>query len=666
VDACRGAQGRKSMGFMNKFLEIRGVAAIVGCLLATAVSWSVLVGVAGATTLTAPTISGTAREGQTLTSNASTPGPAGDTFTITDQWLVCTTPTTCTNGPTGASFPLTSAEVGKTIEVQESANDTSTTATPPNPAIATSAATAAVLPLPPANTTAPSISGVVQEGQILTANPGVWSGTPTGYAYAWTSGGTPVGTNSATYTVAATDVGKAIVVSVIASNAGGGSLAVASAPTAAALPLPPVNTVSPAISGTAQQGQVLTLTPGVWINSPTSFTEQWWGCAGLICTAIPGQTGTSYTVGPGDVGHTIDVVETAFNAAAPLGVAATSGPTGTASTTSTTSVVAFSQNAPTTNQTVTLVATVSSNSGNANPRGSLSFFNGSGTIAGCAGKGVNGRQTITIVCQASFPAGVAQISAAYVADPGSLVAGSNSDTTPISVSKGATSVSLAVTPTVAPGGRATYIATVAVPVGNAGPNLPTGSIEFLDGGQPIAACASQALSSLTATCSVSYPSAGTHDISAFYEGNANFTGATSPASGVQIVNGAPKAPAVQGALGSTLGWRIYYHPQYSELTALEAFAVPKGASILVQCYGKGCPFAKWRLAKAADSISLLSSFRHRRLRAGTRITVRMTRRHWVGKYYSFRIRAGRPPMVRTACLAPGGVKPGVGCSIHST
>ena len=37
-------------GFMNKFLEVRGVAAIVGCLLATVVSWSVLVGVAGAAT----------------------------------------------------------------------------------------------------------------------------------------------------------------------------------------------------------------------------------------------------------------------------------------------------------------------------------------------------------------------------------------------------------------------------------------------------------------------------------------------------------------------------------------------------------------------------------------------------------------------------------------
>ena len=428
----------------------------------------------------------------------------------------------------------------------------------------------------------------------------------------------------------------------------------------------------PVISGTPQQGQVLTVTPGVWTsnpNNPTSLTEQWEDCAALVCNPIPGQTGTSYTVGPGDVGHTIEVVETAFNAAAPapsLGVAAISARTATASATSATSVVAFSQNSPTTNQGVTLVATVTSNSPNASPHGSLSFFNGSDTVPGCGGKGVSGGQTVTIVCQAAFPAGVAQISAAYVADPGSLVAGSGSDTTPVSVGKGPTSVSLAVTPKVAPGGQATYVATLGVPVSSAGPTLPSGSIEFMDGGQPIGGCASQPLSNLTATCSVSYPAAGTHNVSAFYSGDSNFTGSASSASSVQIVAGAAKKPTVHGSLGSTLGWKIAYHPHYSELIALEAYAVPKGTSILVQCFGKGCPFAKWHLTKAAGSINLLSRFRHRRLRAGVRITVRLTRRHWVGKYYSFTIRAGRAPVVRTDCLAPSATKPGVSCASPST
>lgn len=657
---------------MNKFLEVRRVTTVVSCLLATVVSWSVLVGVAGATTVGTPTISGIAQDGQTLTVTNATPNPT--TATITDEWLIChpACPAVGPTNPTGLSLLLTAADAGATIEVVEIADDASVT--PTAEATATSAATLAVLPLPPAPPVlpAPSISGTAQQGQTLTAVHGGWTNTATAFSDVWERciGGTCTSTGVAapTYLVGPTDVGDTIEFIESASNAGGPSASSAtSSPTLAVLPLPPANTtVLPTISGTPAQGQVLTVTPGIWTNSPTSITEQWKDCAGLICTAIPGQAGTSYTVGAGDVGHTIQVVETASNAAAPLGVAAASARTATASTTSATSVVAFSQNTPTTNQAVTLVATVVSNSGNANPHGSLSFFNGSDPVPGCAGKGVNGGQTITIVCQAGFPAGVAQISAAYAADPASLVAGSSSDTTPIGIGKGPTSVSLAVTPEVAPGGRATYVATLAVPDSNAGPTLPRGSIEFLDSGQPIAACASEALSNLTATCSVSYPSPGTHSISALYNGDSNFTGSTSPATSVQIVKGAAKAPSVQGSLGSTLGWRVNYHPHYSEVTALEAFAVPKGTSILVQCFGKGCPFAKWHLTKGAGTINLLSRFRHRHLRAGTRITVRLTRRHWIGKYYSFAIRAGRPPMIRTACLGPNAVKPGVGCSSQST
>jgi hypothetical protein len=644
---------------MSKFLGGRGVAFVVASMLALAGSWAIS-GVAGATTLTAPTISGTAQQGQTLTANPGTPGPAADTFDPpTFQWLVCTP--TCANGPTGTTFPLTAAQVGATIEVTETINDTSVGATAPNPASATSAPTAAVLPLPPANTTAPSIAGIAQQGQILTANPGAWSPAATSFSYTWTSGGAAVGTNSQTYTVAPTDIGKTIAVSVIAHNAGGNSPSVVSAPTAAVLPLPPANTLAPVISGTAQQGQVLTVTPGTWANAPTAITHQWEDCAGLVCTPIAGQTGTSYTVGPSDVGHTVEVVEIAFNAAALQGVPAASALTATVSTTSTLSVQTFSQNAPSTNQAVTLVATLSSNSGNANPHGSLSFFNGSNAIPGCAGKGVSGGQTITIVCQASFGAGAAQVSAAYVADPGTLVGGSTSDTTTLNVGKSTTSISLAVTPKVAPGGHATYVATLGVPLSNAGPILPTGSIQFLDGGQPISGCASQALSNLTATCSVSYASVGGHSITVHYDGDPNFTGTTSSASGVQVVKGAPKAPVVRGVLGSTLGWKVGFHPRYSVLISLNAYAVAKGTSILIQCAGNGCPFTTWRLTKPGATVNLLSHFGHHHLRPGTRITVRLVRPNWVGKYYLIRIRGGHGPRITKRCLAPGQMKRAVPC-----
>jgi len=646
---------------MKKFggRRLVGISAFVA---ATAFAWAVLtsVALAGPTNTGLPSIApvGTPHDGQTLT---GTQGTWSGTPTISDQWESCSGGTCSPVGATGnLSYVVQPTDVGHTILLRETATDA--TLVPPSMTV-DSLATPAVAANPPANSAAPTVGGVVggvvQPGQILTASAGTWTGTPPiTLSYQWSVGGAAVGTNSplnTKYTVTASDVGKAIAVAVTATNAGGGPVGpVSSVAVGPVLPLAPSNLTPPTISGTPQQGQTLTMTSGTWSNNPT-LTNVWEDCSGLTCTAIPGQTGLTYTVGAADVGHTIQVVQTASNAAPPPTnvLAVPSARTATVSAISATSVLAYSQNTPTTNQAITLVAAVTSGSGNANPRGSLSFFNGSNAIPGCANKSVNGGQTVTIVCQASLGAGQAQISAAYVPDPTSLVAGSTSDTTSVDVGQGSTSISLAVTPKVAPRGRATYLATLGVPLSNAGPVLPTGSIEFLDGGQPIATCASQPLTNLTATCSMRYTVAGVHSITARYKGDSNFTGSTSPGSGVQVVKGAPKAPAVRGALGATMGWTIYYRRHYSWVSALTAFAVPKGTTIIVLCTGKGCPFGERRLTNVAGTVSLQGLFHRRHLRAGTRITVRLTRKHWIGKAYSFTIRGGQKPTIKKVCLAPG-------------
>lgn len=82
----------------------------------------------------------------------------------------------------------------------------------------------------------------------------------------------------------------------------------------------PTNTLLPAISGTAQDGQVLTAIPGVWTGSPL-FTYQWKKGA----SNISGATGESYTVATGDVGSAISVVVTGTNSAG--NASATSAPT---------------------------------------------------------------------------------------------------------------------------------------------------------------------------------------------------------------------------------------------------------------------------------------------------------------------------------------------------
>jgi hypothetical protein len=76
-----------------------------------------------------------------------------------------------------------------------------------------------------------------------------------------------------------------------------------------------------------------------------------------------------------------------------------------------------------------------------------------------------------------------------------------------------------------------------------GSGVPSGSVEFLDGGTAIGSCASQMLIqgafSSTATCTLSYPAAGTHSITATYLGDSAFSGSTSSPAQTVTVHGAP-------------------------------------------------------------------------------------------------------------------------------
>ena len=68
--------------------------------------------------------------------------------------------------------------------------------------------------------------------------------------------------------------------------------------------------------------------------------------------------------------------------------------------------------------------------------------------------------------------------------------------------------------------------------------MPSGTVRFLDEGIPIGSCASQPLtvvgSSLAASCTLSYPAAGAHNITAGYAGDLNFSGSTSPSQSVVV------------------------------------------------------------------------------------------------------------------------------------
>jgi hypothetical protein len=90
----------------------------------------------------------------------------------------------------------------------------------------------------------------------------------------------------------------------------------AAGPAAAATP--PVSAASPAISGTAREGQVLTASSGSWGGSlPITFVYGWQRCdpSGASCAAIAGTSGATYKLGSADVGHTVRVKVTATNSA---------------------------------------------------------------------------------------------------------------------------------------------------------------------------------------------------------------------------------------------------------------------------------------------------------------------------------------------------------------
>ena len=268
-----------------------------------------------------PSVTGTPADGGTLTAD---PGTWTGTLPITYeyQWQRCDADgTNCADipGATDDTYSPTPADVGHPIVVVVTATN------PGDSATVASAPSAATLPAPPVNTTPPPApTGTGVDGGTLTAVPGTWTGDGTiTYTYQWqrcdADGSDCADIDDATdetYSPVPADVGHAVVVEVTATNAGG-STTEASAPTAAPIAAaPPVNTEPPSVEGDAADGETLTANPGTWTGTPTiDYDYQWQRCDadGSNCEDIAGETGETYTPGPGDIGHAITVVVTATN-----------------------------------------------------------------------------------------------------------------------------------------------------------------------------------------------------------------------------------------------------------------------------------------------------------------------------------------------------------------
>jgi len=204
----------------------------------------------------------------------------------------------------------------------------------------------------------------------LSTSNGSWSNSPTSFGYQWqdcnSSGGSCAniaGATSASYTLGSGDVGDTVRSVVTAKNSGGSGSASSAVTGVVASSgggggggggggAVPANAVQPYFTassvssggvcsaGCAVVGQQLSVTPGSWSNSPTSFGYQWEDCStsagsstGVQISSsngtgywmtLPvtgscsdasgaGATSSTYTVGSSDVGKALTVVVTARN-----------------------------------------------------------------------------------------------------------------------------------------------------------------------------------------------------------------------------------------------------------------------------------------------------------------------------------------------------------------
>jgi Bacterial Ig-like domain (group 3) len=642
------------------------------------------------TNTTPPTVTGpsaTLQQGQTVTEN---PGAWDGGQPTSVVWYDCSDnciPIETAPTQPGASYTLTQTDVGQNIMVVE-------TATADDGSLETATANSTpVGPVQPPlmNNTLPSISGTAQEGQTLTEVPGSWQGAAQPVSVQWNdcnSSGTictpigPSGSPGSTYKVTQGDVGQYIVVTETATDFGG------TMSRASSTPLGPVAVPTPGIQGTPEQGQTLTEMPAAWTpNPPNGVKVQWEDCdsSGNHCNPLgfPTTQGSTYTPTANDFGKYIVVMETADYGAGST-PSSSSTPLGPVSATSTTAL-STAPSSVVTNQAVTLIATLMS--GAVQPSGSITFMNGGTAIGGCANEPVpTPGGSDAVVCQTSFPASSPQLTAVFTPTVGSLVAGSASAVVPLTVGQDTSTTTLDGSSTVNVGQITTYTASVAPPNVRPGPVLPSGSVEFLDGGQPIGGCTSQPVVGGGATCTVTYPTPGTHAITARYGGDANFISSASSSQTVTVVtppapppgpptSGQPPAQQVLGTITATMQWTFNFTPQYTKVLAL----VLNGAhqtTVTVRCAGRGCPFRSHAIAvgaaqrcrkhkghrcPSASGLNLTGIFHSRHLRVGTRITVAITKPSWIGKYYRFTIRSGRGPGVHIGCLAPGATRPGGRC-----
>ena len=126
----------------------------------------------------------------------------------------------------------------------------------------------------------------------------------------------------------------------------------------------------------------------------------------------------------------------------------------------------------------------------------------------------------------------------------------------------------------------------------------------------------------------------------------------------------------KAVIGVTMTWRFKFSHAYTQVESLIAHGLAPGISITVTCHGRGCAFARRRIALTSREescphkqscrrssgpreLNLRGLFRSRHLGAGARIAINVAKTGAIGKVFTFTVRADMSPSVEVSCATPG-------------
>ena len=244
----------------------------------------------------APVLTGEAKVGSTLTAVVGLYSPAPSAYAYAwfrDGGRIA--------GASGATYVLTSADLGHSVQAEVTATRSAR--------VATATLTAPIATVGPGNPTLspiPTISGTPKVGTTLTAATGTWASGTT-FVYEWLAAGVVIaGAGDATFVPGVAEFGRTISVRVTATNPAYATTVRTSAASAAVAATAFATAPVPTVPGTPQVGVQLTADPGPW--SPTATFGYQWSAGGVVIVGANQQT---FAPTGAQLGKTLTVTVTA-------------------------------------------------------------------------------------------------------------------------------------------------------------------------------------------------------------------------------------------------------------------------------------------------------------------------------------------------------------------